>query len=112
MEKTKPSALINYNMKKRVIHRLLIIVALLVIIGGILCYFISSRCIKYVGGFVGVQNDCKSTVQCWGYLPSSDKDYCYFGVATNNKNIKVCELIKADWLKNGCRKNIEAQLRR
>lgn len=97
-------------MNKRIIRRLSIIVTLLVIVGGLLYYFTSGRCIKYVGGFVGVRNDCKSTVQCWGYLSSWDKDSCYLGVATNNKNIKVCELIKADWVKIGCRDNIEAQL--
>jgi hypothetical protein len=99
-------------MNKGVLRRLSIIVVLLVIIGGLLYYFVSSRCIKYTGGFVGIRNDCKSTVQCWGYLSSSSKDDCYFGVATNNKNIKVCELIKADWAKNGCRDNIRAQLRK
>lgn len=99
-------------MKKRIIHRLLIIVILLLIIGGILYYFTGSRCIKYVGGFVGIRNDCKNTVQCWGYLSSSAKDSCYFGVATNNRNIKICELIKADWAKKGCRDNIEIQLRK
>ena len=110
VEKTNPYALIN-NMKKRIIHCLLMIVVLLLIIGGLLFYLLGYGCIQYVGGVVGIRYDCKSAKQCWRYLLSPfERDMCYFSVATNNKDIKVCERIRANWSKEGCRSNINEQL--
>jgi hypothetical protein len=70
-------------------------------------------CIRYVGGVVGIVNNCESLKRCDFYkltLRKNELESCYFGVATHNKNVNQCKLLQNDWSQEGCIKNISRQL--
>jgi hypothetical protein len=88
------------------------LVITLIILIGISAYLVinhprdeSPGCIKYVGGVVGVRNECKSTAECEVYKKinnGAEVGQCYWGVATNSKDKNVCDLIPEEWLKQAC----------
>ena len=94
------------------------VVVLLAVVGGYFYFNQASSmsdeegCIKVVGGVVGISNECNDLSECDFYKNLGDKveeEQCYFGVATNNKNESVCNLISSESMKNGCLQNIAQQ---
>ncbi|OGM35236.1 hypothetical protein A3D84_00385 [Candidatus Woesebacteria bacterium RIFCSPHIGHO2_02_FULL_42_20] len=69
----------------------------------------NSSCIKKVGGVVGIRNDCRQLFDCNFII--GDKDDCYFGVATYQKNVGICDMVQTLWKKNGCIINVAVQLK-
>ena len=83
---------------------LLGLVALLIIV-----LSVNRSCVKEVGSVVGIRNDCKQLSDCNFII--GDRDDCYFGVATFQKNASICDMVQTLWKKNGCVINIAIELK-
>jgi hypothetical protein len=90
------------------IRWLLLVFVLLAVIGAAFWYVLNNyslnpkKCIMYVGGFVGIRNECKQLSDCNWLNDDWEKSACYSNVAEYQKDESICDKTSLDYIKQSC----------